>query len=54
MNAVRWVRIEIETNGSKIILPKGGDVLFQLDKMLLCPIDPLKSAIEWVEGDHAR
>lgn len=53
MNAVRRVRVEIETNGLKIILPKGGDVPSQLGKMFLCPIDPLKSAVEWVGRNHA-
>jgi hypothetical protein len=46
---IRRVRIEVNFNGLKIALPKGVDMPLQLDKKFLCPIDPLKGAIEWVD-----
>ncbi len=48
---VRRIRIEVHSGGIKVSLSEIIKKRFELKKMFLCPIDPLKSAVEWM-GSH--
>jgi hypothetical protein len=51
---VRGIGIKMDFNGIKVVLPESPDMSIQLVKMFLCPVDPLKGAVEWVRHNHAR
>ena len=52
MNAVRRIRIEINSSRLQICLPESGQMVLQLCKMFLCPIYPLESAVKWMKDAH--
>jgi hypothetical protein len=55
IGAIRRIRLEVELNRLNIILPETVGAPLQISKMFLCPIDPLRSAIEWVARmNHAK
>ena len=50
---IRRVRIELSPYGVEVDLSEVGDFPFKLRKMFACPVDPFKSALEWVERHGA-
>jgi hypothetical protein len=52
VSVIRRIRIKVDSNRLKIILPEDIDLPLQLNKMFLCPIDPLKSTVEWMSRNH--
>ena len=50
---IRGIRIELNPYGMEVDLSEVGDFPFKLRKMFACPVDPFKSALEWVERHGA-
>jgi hypothetical protein len=51
---IRRIGIKANRSGIKIILPEQTDMPLQVRKVFLCPINPLKSAVEWMRRNHAK